>query len=53
MVVDECIVVAGSFNYTQRANDYNDESIFVLGHLSTMWETAWSTTLPVSGSASA
>jgi phosphatidylserine/phosphatidylglycerophosphate/cardiolipin synthase-like enzyme len=31
MVVDEQIVVAGSFNYTQPANDYNDENIFVLG----------------------
>lgn len=31
MVVDETIVVAGSFNYTQPANDYNDENIFVLG----------------------
>jgi phosphatidylserine/phosphatidylglycerophosphate/cardiolipin synthase-like enzyme len=31
MVVDECIVVAGSFNYTLPANDYNDENIFVLG----------------------
>ena len=31
MVVDETIVVAGSYNYTQPANDYNDENIFVLG----------------------
>jgi phosphatidylserine/phosphatidylglycerophosphate/cardiolipin synthase-like enzyme len=31
MVIDECIVVAGSFNYTQPANAYNDENIFVLG----------------------
>jgi phosphatidylserine/phosphatidylglycerophosphate/cardiolipin synthase-like enzyme len=31
MVIDETIVVAGSFNYTQPANDYNDENIFVLG----------------------
>jgi phosphatidylserine/phosphatidylglycerophosphate/cardiolipin synthase-like enzyme len=31
MVIDERIVVAGSFNYTQPANDYNDENIFVLG----------------------
>jgi phosphatidylserine/phosphatidylglycerophosphate/cardiolipin synthase-like enzyme len=31
MVIDECIVVAGSFNYTLPANDYNDENIFVLG----------------------
>jgi phosphatidylserine/phosphatidylglycerophosphate/cardiolipin synthase-like enzyme len=31
MVVDDRIVVAGSFNYTQPANDYNDENLFVLG----------------------
>ena len=30
MVIDERVVVAG-FNYTQPANDYNDENIFVLG----------------------
>jgi phosphatidylserine/phosphatidylglycerophosphate/cardiolipin synthase-like enzyme len=31
MVIDERIVVAGSFNYTQPANEFNDENIFVLG----------------------
>jgi phosphatidylserine/phosphatidylglycerophosphate/cardiolipin synthase-like enzyme len=31
MVIDERTVVAGSFNYTKPANDYNDENIFVLG----------------------
>jgi phosphatidylserine/phosphatidylglycerophosphate/cardiolipin synthase-like enzyme len=31
MVIDERVVVAGSFNYTEPANDYNDENIFVLG----------------------
>lgn len=31
MVIDELIVVAGSYNYTQPANEYNDENIFVLG----------------------
>ncbi len=31
MVIDERIVLAGSFNYTEPANDYNDENIFVLG----------------------
>jgi phosphatidylserine/phosphatidylglycerophosphate/cardiolipin synthase-like enzyme len=31
MVIDEQIVVAGSFNYTEPANAYNDENIFVLG----------------------
>jgi hypothetical protein len=25
------IVVAGSFNYTKRANEYNDENLFVIG----------------------
>jgi phosphatidylserine/phosphatidylglycerophosphate/cardiolipin synthase-like enzyme len=29
MVIDEQVV--GSFNYTQPANDYNDENLFVLG----------------------
>lgn len=31
MVIDEEVVVAGSFNYTAPANEYNDENIFVLG----------------------
>jgi phosphatidylserine/phosphatidylglycerophosphate/cardiolipin synthase-like enzyme len=31
MVINERVVVAGSFNYTQPANDYNDENLFVLG----------------------
>jgi phosphatidylserine/phosphatidylglycerophosphate/cardiolipin synthase-like enzyme len=31
MVIDNRIVVAGSFNYTQPANDYNDENLFVIG----------------------
>ncbi|MBG0831087.1 phospholipase [Planomonospora sp. ID67723] len=31
MVIDEAVVVAGSFNYTAPANNYNDENIFVLG----------------------
>jgi phosphatidylserine/phosphatidylglycerophosphate/cardiolipin synthase-like enzyme len=31
MVIDNKVVVAGSFNYTQPANDYNDENLFVLG----------------------
>jgi phosphatidylserine/phosphatidylglycerophosphate/cardiolipin synthase-like enzyme len=30
-VIDEAIVVAGSFNYTAPANEFNDENIFVLG----------------------
>jgi phosphatidylserine/phosphatidylglycerophosphate/cardiolipin synthase-like enzyme len=31
MVVDHHTVVAGSFNYTAPASDYNDENIFVVG----------------------
>jgi phosphatidylserine/phosphatidylglycerophosphate/cardiolipin synthase-like enzyme len=31
MVIDEQVVVAGSFNYTAPANEYNAENIFVLG----------------------
>ena len=31
MVIDDAIVVGGSFNYTMPANDYNDENIFVIG----------------------
>lgn len=31
MVIDELIVVAGSFNYTEPANEFNDENIFVMG----------------------
>jgi phosphatidylserine/phosphatidylglycerophosphate/cardiolipin synthase-like enzyme len=30
-VIDDRTVVAGSFNYTRPANDFNDENIFVLG----------------------
>jgi phosphatidylserine/phosphatidylglycerophosphate/cardiolipin synthase-like enzyme len=32
MVIDDDIVIAGSMNYTQPANEYNDENIFVLGN---------------------
>jgi phosphatidylserine/phosphatidylglycerophosphate/cardiolipin synthase-like enzyme len=31
MVIDDAVVVAGSFNYTGPANEYNDENIFVIG----------------------
>jgi phosphatidylserine/phosphatidylglycerophosphate/cardiolipin synthase-like enzyme len=31
MVINERVLVAGSFNYTQPANDFNDENLFVLG----------------------
>ncbi len=32
MVIDDDIVVAGSMNYTQPGNEYNDENIFVIGN---------------------
>jgi phosphatidylserine/phosphatidylglycerophosphate/cardiolipin synthase-like enzyme len=31
MVIDRAVVVAGSFNYTAPANEFNDENIFVIG----------------------
>ena len=31
MVIDELIVVGGSFHYTEPANAFNDEHIFVMG----------------------
>ena len=31
MVIDDRIVVGGSFNYTEPANAYNDENLFVIG----------------------
>jgi phosphatidylserine/phosphatidylglycerophosphate/cardiolipin synthase-like enzyme len=31
MVIDDATLVAGSFNYTGPANDYNDENIVVVG----------------------
>ena len=31
MVIDDDIVVGGSFNYTAPANDFNDENVFVIG----------------------
>jgi phosphatidylserine/phosphatidylglycerophosphate/cardiolipin synthase-like enzyme len=31
MVIDDATVIAGSFNYTLPANEFNDENIFVLG----------------------
>ncbi|MDQ3729664.1 MAG: phospholipase D-like domain-containing protein [Actinomycetota bacterium] len=31
MVVDRHTVIAGSFNYTAPANEYNDENLFVIG----------------------
>ena len=31
MVIDEATVLAGSFNYTEPANLFNDENLFVIG----------------------
>ena len=31
MVIDEAVIIAGSFNYTAPANNFNDENIFVVG----------------------
>jgi phosphatidylserine/phosphatidylglycerophosphate/cardiolipin synthase-like enzyme len=31
MVIDDSVVIAGSFNYTAPANEYNDENLFVIG----------------------
>ena len=44
MVIDETIVVAGSFNYTQPANDFNDENLFVIGSPFQRWRASTSTT---------
>ena len=33
MVLDEQVVIAGSFNYTGPANQLNDENIIILGDL--------------------
>lgn len=33
MVIDERLVIAGSFNYTASATTLNDENILVLGYL--------------------
>jgi phosphatidylserine/phosphatidylglycerophosphate/cardiolipin synthase-like enzyme len=33
MVIDERLVIAGSFNYTEPATTLNDENIIVLGDL--------------------
>ncbi len=35
MVLDEQVVIAGSFNYTGPANNLNDENIIILGDLDT------------------
>ena len=35
MVIDEQVVIAGSFNYTGPANQLNDENIIILGDLET------------------
>jgi phosphatidylserine/phosphatidylglycerophosphate/cardiolipin synthase-like enzyme len=46
MVIDETVVVAGSFNYTQPANDYNDENLFVIGSVLPKSRTSPSTPRP-------
>lgn len=33
MVIDEEVVIAGSFNYTSAANQFNDENIVIIGDL--------------------
>lgn len=33
MVIDEQVIIGGSFNYTGPANNLNDENIFILGDL--------------------
>ena len=38
MVIDERLIIAGSFNYTEPATPLNDENIVVLGDLE---ETGW------------
>jgi len=35
MVLDDQVVIAGSFNYTGPANRLNDENIIILGDLDT------------------
>lgn len=42
VVIDEQVVVAGSFNYTKPANEFNDENIFVLGSVFKEVETCLS-----------
>ena len=39
MVLDEEVVIAGSFNYTGPANRLNDENIIILGDLDTTSST--------------
>jgi phosphatidylserine/phosphatidylglycerophosphate/cardiolipin synthase-like enzyme len=33
MVIDEQVIIAGSFNYTRPANLTNDENIIIIGYL--------------------
>ena len=35
MVIDEQLIIGGSFNYTGPANRLNDENIFIIGDLGT------------------
>lgn len=36
MVLDDQVVIAGSFNYTEPVNSSNDENIIILGDLNTV-----------------
>jgi len=40
MVIDEQVVIGGSFNYTGPANQFNDENIVILGDLASTNETS-------------
>jgi phosphatidylserine/phosphatidylglycerophosphate/cardiolipin synthase-like enzyme len=48
MVVDQQVVVAGSLNCTQPANEYNDENLFVLDSVSPKSKASRSTRPPAS-----
>ena len=40
MVIDEQGIIAGSFNYTGPANQFNDENIIILGDLESTNQTS-------------
>ena len=40
MVIDEQVVIGGSFNYTGPANEFNDENIVILGDLNSTNKTS-------------
>ena len=39
MVIDEQLIISGSFNYTGPANRLNDENIIILGDLESRGES--------------